>query len=235
VTVAAKRKAELEVWKFGGASLADPAAIEKAVNLIAAQPGPLVIVASALGGVTDLLLQGAAAATSGRNAEAGRIAAEFLRRHRDVARALIPAGPARRRLMAAIDAAAREYRELCVAIGVLGHLAPRASDLLVSRGERMSASILAAALARTRRRTTEYVDAVDLISTDGHYGGAAPNLSLTFRQARQRLRPMLDAGATPVVPGFIGRAPDGSLTTLGRGGTDATAVAAAAARISLRR
>ena len=104
------------------------------------------IVASALGGITDLLLEGAAAATSGRSAAGARAAAVFLRRHRDVARALIPAGPARRRLMATIDGAAREYRELCIAIGVLGHLAPRASDLLVSRGERMSAAIVAAAL-----------------------------------------------------------------------------------------
>ncbi|HEY7500926.1 MAG TPA: aspartate kinase [Vicinamibacterales bacterium] len=215
--------AELEVWKFGGASLADTAAIEKAVALISSHHGPLVIVASALGGVTDLLLSGASAATSGRNADAGRIAAEFLRRHRDVARALIPAGPARRRLMAAIDASAREYRELCIAIGVLGHLAPRASDLLVSRGERMSASILAAALSRSRKRKATCVDALDFIATDGNYGSAAPNLAVTFRQTRRQLQPLLDAGTMPVVPGFIGRAPDGSLTTLGRGGTDLTA------------
>ncbi len=222
------RDPRLEVWKFGGASLADPPAIEKAARLIAAHDGPLVIVASALGGVTDLLLAGAAAATTGKSAEAGRIAAAFLRRHRDVARALIPAGPARRRLMAAIDAAAREYRELCIAIGVLGHIAPRASDLLVSRGERMSASILAATVGRARRKV-EYADALDFIATDAHYGGAAPHLSHTFRQTRQRLRPILAAGATPVVPGFIGRAPDGSLTTLGRGGTDLTATLVARA------
>ena len=222
------RKRELEVWKFGGASLADPPAIEKAARLIAAHDGPLVIVASALGGVTDLLLAGAAAATTGKSAEAGRIAAEFLRRHRDVARALIPAGPARRRLMAAIDAAAREYRELCIAIGVLGHIAPRASALLVSRGERMAASILAGTVGRARRKVA-YADALDFIATDAHYGGAAPNLSHTFRHTRRRLRPILAAGATPVVPGFIGRAPDGSLTTLGRGGTDLTATLVARA------
>jgi bifunctional aspartokinase / homoserine dehydrogenase 1 len=220
--VATKVKRDLEVWKFGGASLADPAAIQKAVALISAHPGPLVVVASALGGITDLLLEGAAAATSGRHADASRAAAEFLRRNRDVARALIPPGPARRRLMATIDASAREYRELCVAIGVLGHLAPRASDLLVSRGERMSASILAAALSHARRRAA-YADATEIVATDANHGGAAPNLVLTARQARRRLRPMLDAGTTAVVPGFIGQAPDGSVTTLGRGGSDLTA------------
>jgi bifunctional aspartokinase / homoserine dehydrogenase 1 len=226
--VAATPKGDLEVWKFGGASLADTAAIEKAVSLIAGHSGPLVIVASALGGITDLLLSGATAATDGREGDARRAAAEFLRRHRDVARALLRSGPARRHLLATIDAAAREYREVCVAIGVLGHLAPRASDLLVSRGERMSAAILAAALTRARRRAT-YVDAGIFVVTDGHHGGAAPHLSPTTRLARRAIRPLLDAGTIAVVPGFIGRAPDGSVTTLGRGGSDLTATTLARA------
>jgi aspartokinase/homoserine dehydrogenase 1 len=220
--VAARNTRTLEVWKFGGASLADAPAIEKAVALIGRHTGPLVVVASALGGITDLLLEGAAAATSGRQADASRAAAELLRRHRDVARALIPAGPARRKLLATIDASAREYRELCVAIGVLAHLAPRASDLLVSRGERLSASILAAALSQSRRRAA-YADAIDIVATDGTHGGAAPNLSATTGLARRRLGPMLEAGTIAVVPGFIGKAPDGSVTTLGRGGSDLTA------------
>jgi bifunctional aspartokinase / homoserine dehydrogenase 1 len=220
--VATRSTGDLEVWKFGGASLADAAAIERAVRLVVAHDGPLVIVASALGGITDLLLEGAAAATSGRAKDMGRAAAELLRRHRDVARALVPSGPVRRELLARIDAAAREYRELCVAIGVLGHLAPRASDLLVSRGERLSAAMLAAALSRARRRA-QYVDAVDIVVTDGHHGGAAPNLAATARKARARIRPLLTARTVAVVPGFIGLAPDGSVATLGRGGSDLTA------------
>jgi aspartokinase/homoserine dehydrogenase 1 len=213
---------DLEVWKFGGASLADAGAIQRAVGLIGGRHGQLVVVASALGGITDLLLDGAAAATAGRDADARRAAAEFLRRHRDVARTLIPAGPARRRLMATIDAAAREFRELCVAIAVLGHLAPRASDLLVSRGERVSAAIVAAALSQSRRRAA-YVDAADFVVSDDHHGGAAPNVAATGKLARARLRPMLANGTIAVVPGFIGKAPDGSVTTLGRGGSDLTA------------
>jgi len=220
--VAGKQKRDLEVWKFGGASLADTTAIEKTMGLIRGHDGPLVVVVSAFAGITDLLLQGAEAASSGRNAEAGRVAAEFLRRHRDVARSLLPEGRARRHLLATIDAAAREYRELCIAIGVVAHLAPRASDLLVSRGERISASILATALSRARRRAT-YTDAAEIVVTDGHHGGSAPNLTATARLARRFLRPLLDEGTIAVVPGFVGRAPDGSVTTLGRGGTDLTA------------
>ncbi len=212
----------LEIWKFGGASLADAAAIQRAAALIASHPGPLVIVASALGGVTDLLLSGATLACAGRADEAARVAAVFLRRHREVTRAIVPAGAARRALLARIDAAAREYRDLCGAVGVLGHLAPRASDMLVSRGERMSAAILTAALIRARR-SAAYVEASDLVATDGHHGGAAPDFHETGRRARRTLRPLLASRITPVVPGFLGAAPDGSVVTLGRGGSDLTA------------
>ena len=129
---------KIEVWKFGGASLADAAAIGRAAALIAAHSGPLVVVASALGGVTDLLLGGAqrAAARTGDNTAVP--ASVFLRRHRQAAKDLVPSGPARRALLATIDAAAREYRDLCGAVAVLGHLEPRTLDLLVSRGERLS-------------------------------------------------------------------------------------------------
>jgi bifunctional aspartokinase / homoserine dehydrogenase 1 len=220
--VAASRKVPLEVWKFGGASLAAAGEIQKAAALIGRHNGPLVVVVSALAGVTDLLLEGARQAIAGRPDESSRAAASFLRKHREAVRAVVPAGRARRKLLATIDSAAREYRDLCVAVGLLGHLATRASDLLVSRGERMSAHIVAAALARAGRRAT-YVDATEIVETDDLYGGAAPNLAATTRNARRLLRPHLAAGTITVVPGFIGRAPDGSVTTLGRGGTDLTA------------
>ena len=108
--IARRQPGELEVWKFGGASLADAPAIQKAAALIAKHQGPLVVVASALAGVTDLLLDGAERSAAGATAEAARSAAEFLRRHRAVARALLPAGRTRRALLAKIDSAAREYR-----------------------------------------------------------------------------------------------------------------------------
>ena len=146
--MAQTKRRPLEVWKFGGASLADAGAIRRAAALIAAHGGPLVVVASALGGITDLLLAGAQAAMAGNDTDPARPASVFLRRHREAAKDLVPAGAARRALLATIDAAAREYRDLCAAVAVLGHLEPRTTDLLVSRGERMSAAILAAAVSR---------------------------------------------------------------------------------------
>jgi len=95
---------ETEVWKFGGASLMDGRAIRKAAARIAAHRGPLVVVASALAGVTDALLECAPPA-----------AAAFRRRHRQAARMVAGSGPALQRILKEIDRSAREYREMCAA------------------------------------------------------------------------------------------------------------------------
>lgn len=220
--VRARPSIPLEVWKFGGASLADGPAIRRAISLIADHRGPLVVVASALGGVTDALLQGAAAAAAGNTEKAETHAAEFQRRHRHVVTELLPKGPTRKRMLADIDASAREFRDLARAIVAMSHLDESARDVFVARGERMAAGILAATLSGAKRHA-RYVDAPAVVATDDQHGSAAPNLSETRRRARRLLAPLIGAGTIPVVPGFLGQAPNGSLTTLGRGGSDLTA------------
>jgi aspartokinase/homoserine dehydrogenase 1 len=212
----------LEVWKFGGASLADAAAVRHAIGLVRAHRGPLVVVVSALAGVTDALLDGARRSVAGDPGAASAAAASFLRRHRDLAHALLPAGAARNRLLASADAQAREYREIAHAMAALADLSGRASDTLVARGERAASAVVAAALHAAGRRA-ERVDATALVATDGRHGAAAPDLAATRRNARRLLRPLLKRGTTPVVPGFLGAGPDGTVTTLGRGGSDLTA------------
>lgn len=202
---------KLEVWKFGGASLADGRAIQKAAAQVAAHRGPLVVVASALAGVTDLLLQATPAAGDA-----------FRRKHHQAAGAVLGRGPALRAILQKVDASAQEYRDVCAAVAVLGYLPPRVQDTLVARGERMSAQLLAAAVTRLKRRAV-YVDALDVVSTDDEHGGATPRLDETRTRARKVLSPLIAARTIVVVPGYIGRATDGSLTTLGRGGSDLTA------------
>ena len=219
---AAPARTGLEVWKRGGASLADANAVRRAVGLVQKHAGDVIVVVSALKGVTDALLDGARRAATGDVAAASTQAAAFLRRHRALVLDLIPPGPDRRRLLSESDRAAREYREICRAVAALGHLSPRTSDVLVARGERVAASVVAATLSAVGRRAAR-VDALDVVSTDGHHGAAAPDLAATRRRARKALPPLLLQGVTPVVPGFFGRAPDGTVATLGRGGTDLTA------------
>ncbi len=211
----------LEVWKFGGAALADGKAIDRAAQKIATHTGPLVVVASALGGITDLLLEGATHASHGRTAEAERCAAVVATRHLQAARTALgrSAAVATER---AIGTAVTEYRDLCRAVNVLRHLAPRTRDALLSRGEQLSALVLAAAVKRAGTRALA-VDALTVVHTDDQHGGATPLMADTTRAARRVLRPLVGSGTVPVVPGFIGCAPDGSTTTLGRGGSDLTA------------
>jgi aspartokinase/homoserine dehydrogenase 1 len=219
---AGRSRPPLEVWKFGGASVADAAAVRHAVALIKAHPGPLVVVVSALAGVTDALIDGSRRAVAGDPAAATAVAASFRRRHRELAEALVPRGSARVKLLASADAQAREYEEIAHAMAALADLSSRASDTLVARGERAASAVVAAALHAAGRRAVR-VDAAEFVSTDGRHGGAAPDLAATRRRARALLLPLLKRGVTPVVPGFIGAGPDGTVTTLGRGGSDLTA------------
>lgn len=114
---------KLEVWKFGGASLADGRAIQKAARQIAAHRGPLVVVASALAGVTDLLLQATPTA-----------AAAFRKKHVLAAKVLLGTGAPLRAVITSIDTLTREYEDLCAAVAALGSLDPRVQDAMVSRG-----------------------------------------------------------------------------------------------------
>lgn len=208
--------ADLEVWKFGGAALADARAIQKAAERIAAHEGPIVVVASALSGITDLLLS--------MTPEAG---VAFRKKHHQAAKALL-SGSVLQRYLQELDASARQFDEVSAAIHILGHVSPRAQDTLIARGEQMSARLLAATLAGMHRRTM-YVDALEIVRTDDVHGGATPRLDETGALARKVLKPLVASRTIPVVPGFIGRAPDGSVATLGRGGTDLTATVIARA------
>ncbi|NTU82803.1 MAG: aspartate kinase, partial [Chloroflexales bacterium] len=104
-------------------------------------------------------------------------------------------------------------------IAVLGELTPRALDLFSGLGERINARLIAAAL-RGAGLDAEAVDATGLIITDDRYGSASPLMEPTRERSRQRLLPLLERGAVPVVTGFIGATQAGVPTTLGRGGSD---------------
>lgn len=215
------------VHKFGGASLADAAAIRHAVGVIRSRPGRPVVVVSALAGVTDLLVRLVATATRGELEAALALAAEFGARYRTTVTALLP--PAGRRAIQPFVASASDDLEaLARSLAVLREASPRVRDHVVKRGERLSARLVTAAL-EAAGTPAALVDPAEVIITDGPYGGAAPDLAATRRAARATLRPLLAAGTIPVVPGFLGRAPDGDVATLGRGGSDLTATLLGAA------
>jgi aspartokinase/homoserine dehydrogenase 1 len=225
------------VHKFGGASLADSAAVRHAVAIIRRhRHEPTVVVVSAMAGTTDALLGVARQAGAGESRTVASLVDGLRSRHAEVARALLPAGRARADLLAYVGDVFAELEALAEGLRLLRELTPRTTDYLVSRGERLSARLVTAALEAEGTRA-RYVDALDLVHTDGAFGQAAPDFARTDRSVQRTLLPLLARGIVPVVPGFIGAAPDGEVATLGRGGSDLTAMllarALGASRVSL--
>ncbi|MBK9406651.1 MAG: bifunctional aspartate kinase/homoserine dehydrogenase I [Gemmatimonadetes bacterium] len=219
---ASRKTPVLGIHKFGGASLFDAAAVRHAATLIAAQKGGRLVVASAMAGVTDALLQGATRAALGDGDALCATATALRTRHLDAARVLVKDKVRRRALEAAIVELTDELELLARGLAVLRELTPRTSDYIVARGERLSARLLASTLAELGVKS-EYVDATEVVRTDDTYGGAAPDFDGTEQAARDRLAARINRGIVPVVPGFIGRSASGHVATLGRGGSDLTA------------
>ena len=219
---ASRKTPVLGIHKFGGASLFDAAAVRHAATLIAAQKGRRLVVASAMAGVTDALLQGATRAALGDGDALCATATALRTRHLEAARVLVKDKVRRRALEAAIVDLTDELELLARGLAVLRELTPRTSDYIVARGERLSARLLASTLAELGVKS-EYVDATEVVRTDDTYGGAAPDFDRTEQAARDRLAARINRGIVPVVPGFIGRSASGHVATLGRGGSDLTA------------
>lgn len=217
------RQHSVELYKFGGASLADAAAVKHAIGIIVApRRTRLVTVVSALAGVTDSLLSLANVALAGDQRDVDVQMAVVHHLHRDVASAIIAGVRARQALLTEIESAFADLRTLLHGVSSLRELTPRTRDFIVARGEQLSARLVVAGL-QARGVRAEYVDAAELILTDGKFGGAFPDLPATDKAVRARLLPMLRRKILPVVPGFVGASPDGAVVTLGRGGSDLTA------------
>ncbi len=211
------------IHKFGGAALADAAGVAHAVGIVRAhRPAPQVVVVSAMAGVTDAILAIARRAVAGDAGPIGDAAAALRERHAAAVRALLPAGARRDELLALVARAFAELEQLAGGLSIVRELTARTTDYLVARGERLSARLFAAAL-EAAGCPAAFVEATDVVRTDGTFGNASPDLGHTERAARRALAPLLARGVVPVVPGFLGAAPDGQVTTLGRGGSDLTA------------
>jgi bifunctional aspartokinase / homoserine dehydrogenase 1 len=223
-------KRKLQVMKFGGTSVGDAACIARAAEIVAkaARENAIVAVVSAMSGVTNLLVKGAMEAGAG-DAQAGRALVEALRvQHRDALRVLVRSDAARDSIAARIDQVLSEGQRLFDGTALLREVTPRALDTISSLGERLCAPMFAAAVSENGL-STDAIDATELIVTDSFHGGAEPLMDLTRDRCETRLGPLLQDGAVPVATGFIGATREGTLTTLGRGGSDYSATILGAA------
>lgn len=213
------------VMKFGGTSVGSAEALGRAAAIVGAEFGRgagLVVVTSALSGVTDDLMNCAIRAASGDDHSYRQVADELLNRHGSISGDLIQDSRLKTRLEKEFEELVAGFSALCHAIYVLGETTPRALDAVVAHGERLSVRLLAAVL-EDRGIPANYVEATGLIVTDSQFQSAHPRLEASRAKSRQVLLPMLEQGKVPVVTGFIGATAEGITTTLGRGGSDFSA------------
>src|SRR4051794_21103893 len=208
------------VMKFGGTSVGDADCVRRAADIVksAAARRPVVVVVSAMSGVTNRLIHAA------RRAEAGEhdfitLTAELRDQHIRALEALVRDTRKRAPVDAALQQVLDELDRLLRGTSLLRELTPRALDAISGIGERLSAPLVAAAISELGLQSVA-ISATDIIVTDPHHSRAEPLMPPTRTKAEAHLRPLLNKGIVPVVTGFIAATPEGVQTTLGRGGSD---------------
>lgn len=213
------------VMKFGGTSVGSADALKNAIQIIrdAKKDGErVVVVTSAMSGVTNLLLDSAASASHGKVDSLAQTAATLREKHFSAAETLIPNAAKLNQVIAEIDDLIFSLVDLCKAIAILGEASPRAMDTVASLGERMSVRLLAA-VVDSSGIPVQAIESTEFIVTNAHFQNAHPDFKATAEKTRAKLNPLLDKNIVPITTGFLGATPEGAITTLGRGGSDYSA------------
>lgn len=220
----------VEVHKFGGTSLSTPEEIRWAaerVQAISAGGIPVVVVVSAVAGVTDALFALVQEVRDGDLGEALTSFFELEEQHANLLGELVSGESFERHRMSLARVFATD-RVLLESAGRLGELSAFAENALVTLGERASAILVSATIAELGTESL-VLDAHKFLVTDDGPFDAHPIQSELREGARALLVPQLEAGRLPVVTGFAGRNRRGQATTLGRSGSDLTATTLGAA------
>ena len=219
------------VMKFGGTSVADAAAMTNVRGIVAdavIRSGPLLVVVSAMSGVTDGLL---AACRVARDAGIDQVhdhVAKLESRHHAVVRDLFGDEAIAREISSSITATFDDLRGVLTSVAILQELTPRGADRVTAAGELLSSRIVAALLSRGGV-PARWIDARRAMVTDGAFGSASADLAATSVAASREVAPAWTAGEVAVVGGFVGATVEGITTTLGRGGSDVSAAVLGAA------
>ncbi len=217
------------VMKFGGTSVADAERMLGVASLVreAGDRRPVVVM-SALGGVTDLLFQGAQAALEGDRPAYESLLQELRRRHEEAGRRLARCRGAERageegesipgELSPILNRLAETYR----GISSLGELSARTQDLVAGTGEILSSRLMVYA-CQAQGLDAVWVDPREWLLTNDDFGRAQPLWEQVRERARKRFSQVAATGAVPVTGGYVGATAEGIPTTLGRGGSDYSA------------
>ena len=218
----------MKVMKFGGTSVGSVESILSLKRIVEAEKEQVIVVVSALGGITDRLITTSQLALQGNETWKDEFEAIW-QRHHDMVDAIIADGDRRATLLSTLDELFEQLRSIYFGVFLIHDLSPKTQAAIVSYGERLSSHIVATLIDGGKRFNSR-----DFIKTVRKQGKHILDAELTNRlvcEAFSELCGDTTAGMTiPVVPGFISKDRDtGETTNLGRGGSDYTAAIIAAA------
>lgn len=212
----------MKVMKFGGTSVGSVESILNLKRIVEAEKEPVIVVVSALGGVTDMLIKTSQMAANGDETYMDEFRT-IVSRHHNLVNAVIAEGEKRDVLLVQVNRLLSELQNIYQGLALINNLTPKTDATIVSYGERLSSRIVEALISGSVR-----LDARSFIKTEtkhGKYILADEQTDTLIHETFARNR----AGIT-VVPGFIASDKDsGEITNLGRGGSDYTAAILAAA------
>ncbi|MFN2439164.1 MAG: bifunctional aspartate kinase/homoserine dehydrogenase I, partial [Chitinophagaceae bacterium] len=216
----------MQVLKFGGSSVANAESINKVLAIVkeSVKKDKTVVVVSALGGVTDLLLSAAALAAD-TNESYKESLATIEQRHIETVKLLIPVAH-QSHVLSLVKKSCNDIEDICNGIFLLGELTPRSKDRISSYGEWISSQIISFAL-KTGGTDAVWKDAKELIVTNSNFTSAEVDFEVTNKKINDFFSH--SSASLFILPGFIATDKNGITTTLGRGGSDYSAAIIASA------
>jgi aspartokinase/homoserine dehydrogenase 1 len=217
----------MQVLKFGGSSVANAKNINSVVAIIqeaVKNDDTIIIVLSALGGITDALLEAATLASTGDILYKEKLHL-IEQRHLNTVKDLIPLDQ-QSSVLSMVKKRCNEIEDTCNGVFLLKELSLRTKDSIISYGELLSSQIFAAKLKSVGIANT-WKDARELIITNSEFGNANVDFVITNKNIHDFFSS--DDRRVYIVPGFTGKDRNGNTTTLGRGGSDYTAAIIGAA------
>lgn len=206
--------------KFGGSSVGTPDSIKKVKRIVEQAGDDVIVVVSALGGVTDKLLSISKTAAQG-DASYKAALSDICLKHTLMVEQVIPQSSAREQLQIKVQAMLGELQNIFQGIYLIKDLSPKTSNTIVSYGERLSSTICAELCG------AQWFDSREFIKTEKKQGKNFLDTELTNKLVKDTFSPL---PRLSLVPGFISTDRDsGEVTNLGRGGSDYTAAIIAAA------